>query len=131
MQVTIDEHGLLAERVHVAVTTTAPDLAPKTWYGMPAYANEDGKVVIFFQDSGKCNSRYSTLGFQDAATLDDRDLWPLSYALDKGPGRWRRRSSNWWRPRSPDRPQPTTSGAPFDLSGDEPTSPNAEYDTAA
>ncbi|MBK6872513.1 MAG: hypothetical protein IPJ14_18725 [Kineosporiaceae bacterium] len=71
----------LAERVHVAVTTTAPQLVPKTWYGMPAYANADGKVVLFFQDSGKFNYRYSTLGFQDAAHLDDGDMWPSSYAL--------------------------------------------------
>ena len=73
----------LAERVHVAVTATAPDLSPKTWYGMPAYANADGKVVVFFQDSGKFNYRYSTLGFQDAANLDDGDMWPASYALMK------------------------------------------------
>ena len=71
----------LAERVHVAVTTAAPDLVPKTWYGMPAYANAEGKVVVFFQDSGKFGYRYSTLGFQDAAHLDDGDLWPVSYAL--------------------------------------------------
>jgi uncharacterized protein YdhG (YjbR/CyaY superfamily) len=73
----------LAERVHMTVTATAPDLSPKTWYGMPAYANVDGKVVVFFQDSGKFNYRYSTLGFQDAANLDDGDLWPVSYALQK------------------------------------------------
>lgn len=71
----------LAERAHMAVTTTAPELLPKTWYGMPAYANEDGKVVVFFQDAGKFNYRYSTLGFQDAANLDEGDLWPVSYAL--------------------------------------------------
>ena len=71
----------LAERVHVTVTTTAPELSPKTWYGMPAYADADGKVVVFFQDSGKFKFRYSTLGFQDAANLDDGDLWPVSYAL--------------------------------------------------
>jgi uncharacterized protein YdhG (YjbR/CyaY superfamily) len=71
----------LAERVHVTVTTNAPELSPKTWYGMPAYADADGKVVLFFQDSGKFNYRYSTLGFQDAANLDDGDLWPVSYAL--------------------------------------------------
>ena len=71
----------LAERVHVAVTRTAPELTPKTWYGMPAYANKDGKVVIFFQDAGKFSYRYSTLGFQDTANLDDGDLWPVSYAL--------------------------------------------------
>jgi uncharacterized protein YdhG (YjbR/CyaY superfamily) len=71
----------LAERVHVTVTTTAPDLSPKTWYGMPAYANEDGKVVVFFQDAGKFNYRYSTLGFQDSANLDDGDMWAVAYAL--------------------------------------------------
>ncbi|HEY7043894.1 MAG TPA: hypothetical protein VH419_09535 [Nocardioidaceae bacterium] len=71
----------LAERVHVTVTTTAPDLSPKTWYGMPAYANADDKVVVFFQDSGKFKYRYSTLGFQDSANLDDGDVWPTSYAL--------------------------------------------------
>ena len=73
----------LAERVHVTVTATAPQLSPKTWYGMPAYANADGKVVVFFQDSGKFNYRYSTLGFQDTANLDDGDMWPVSYALRK------------------------------------------------
>ena len=73
----------LAERVHITVTTNAPELEPKTWYGMPAYANAAGKVVVFFQDSGKFNYRYSTLGFQDAANLDDGDLWPVSYALTK------------------------------------------------
>lgn len=73
----------LAERVHVAITTHAPGLAPKTWYGMPAYADADGKVVVFFQDSGKFNYRYSTLGFQDAAHLDDGDMWASSFALLK------------------------------------------------
>ena len=71
----------LAERVHVAVTSTAPELVPKTWYGMPAYANAAGKVVVFFQDAGKFKYRYSTLGFQEDANLDDGDLWPISYAL--------------------------------------------------
>jgi uncharacterized protein YdhG (YjbR/CyaY superfamily) len=75
------EDRALAERVHITVTATAPDLSPKTWYGMPAYTNADGKVVVFFQDSGKFNYRYSTLGFQDAANLDDGDMWPVSYAL--------------------------------------------------
>jgi uncharacterized protein YdhG (YjbR/CyaY superfamily) len=75
------EDRALAERVHVTVTAAAPDLAPKTWYGMPAYANADGNVVVFFQDATKFKSRYSTLGFQDAATLDDGDLWPVAYAL--------------------------------------------------
>ncbi len=75
------EDRALAERVHVAVTATAPELTPKTWYGMPAYTNADGKVVVFFQDAGKFNYRYSTLGFQDAANLDDGDMWAVSYAL--------------------------------------------------
>ena len=73
----------LAERVHVTVTKNAPGLEPKTWYGMPAYANQDGKVVLFFQDSGKFKYKYSTLGFQDTANLDDGDIWPTSYALMK------------------------------------------------
>jgi uncharacterized protein YdhG (YjbR/CyaY superfamily) len=72
---------VLAERVHVTVTATAPDLQPKTWYGMPAYANADGKVVVFFKDSGKFKYRYSTLGFQEAANLDDGDIWPVEYAV--------------------------------------------------
>jgi len=77
------EDRALAERVHMTVTATAPDLSPRTWYGMPAYANADGKVVVFFQDSGKFKYRYSTLGFQEAAHLDDGDLWPVAYALRK------------------------------------------------
>jgi uncharacterized protein YdhG (YjbR/CyaY superfamily) len=75
------EDRALAERVHVTVTAAAPGLMPKTWYGMPAYANADGKIVVFFQESGKFNYRYSTLGFQDQAHLDDGDMWPTSYAL--------------------------------------------------
>jgi uncharacterized protein YdhG (YjbR/CyaY superfamily) len=77
------EDRALAERVHATVTAAAPELSPKTYYGMPAYANADGKVVVFFQDSGKFNYRYSTLGFQDTANLDDGDMWPVSYALMK------------------------------------------------
>ena len=77
------EDRSLAERVHVAVIGTAPELTPKTWYGMPAYANADGQVVVFFQDAGKFSYRYSTLGFQDAANLDDGDLWPVTYALQR------------------------------------------------
>ena len=75
------EDRALAERVHVTVTAAAPELSPKTWYGMPAYSNADGKVVVFFQNAGKFNYRYSTLGFQDAANLDDGDMWPVAYAL--------------------------------------------------
>jgi uncharacterized protein YdhG (YjbR/CyaY superfamily) len=77
------EDRALAERVHVTVTVTAPGLSPKTWYGMPAYANADGKVVVFFQDAGKFSYRYSTLGFQDAANIDAGDMWAVSYALLK------------------------------------------------
>jgi len=77
------EDRALAERVHVTVTATAPELSPKTWYGMPAYANSDGKIVVFFQNAGKFNYRYSTLGFQDTANLDDGDVWPVTYALKK------------------------------------------------
>ncbi|TFV87017.1 hypothetical protein [Blastococcus sp. CT_GayMR16] len=73
----------IAERVHVVVTATAPDLWPKTWYGMPAYANADGKVVVAFKNAGKFSQRYSTLEFQDSAHLDDGDMWPVSYALEK------------------------------------------------
>jgi uncharacterized protein YdhG (YjbR/CyaY superfamily) len=75
------EDRALAERVHVVVTETAPDLTPKTWYGMPAYADADGKAVVFFQDAGKFKARYSTIGFQDNAHLDDGDLWPVSFAV--------------------------------------------------
>jgi uncharacterized protein YdhG (YjbR/CyaY superfamily) len=75
------EDRALAERVHVTVTAAAPELSPKTWYGMPAYANADDKIVVFFQDSGKFKYRYSTVGFMEAANLDDGDMWPVSYAL--------------------------------------------------
>src|SRR5262245_15119207 len=73
----------LAKKIDALVRKAAPELMPKTWYGMPAYANSDGKVVVFFQDAGKFNYRYSTLGFQDAANLDDGDVWPVTYALNK------------------------------------------------
>lgn len=75
------EDRTLVERVHATVTATAPALSPKTWYGMPAYANADGKVVVFFQDAGKFKDRYSTLGFESAADLDDSDMWPTGFAL--------------------------------------------------
>ncbi len=77
------EDRALAERVHATVTAVAPELSPKTWYGMPAYANADGKIVLFFQNAGKFSARYSARGFQDAASLDDGDLWPVTYALAK------------------------------------------------
>jgi uncharacterized protein YdhG (YjbR/CyaY superfamily) len=75
------EDRVLAERVHVTVAENAPGLSPKTWYGMPAYANEDGKVVLFFKNAGKFNERYSTLGFEGTANLDDGAMWPTTYAL--------------------------------------------------
>ena len=75
------EDRAIAERVHAAVSAAAPALSPKTWYGMPAYANAEGKIVVAFKNSGKFNTRYSTLEFQDAANLDDGDLWPVSFAL--------------------------------------------------
>src|ERR1700756_5511969 len=68
------EDRALAERVHMTVTAAAPELSPKTWYGIPAYANADGKGVIFFQNAGKLGFRSSTLGFKDAANLDDGDI---------------------------------------------------------
>jgi uncharacterized protein YdhG (YjbR/CyaY superfamily) len=77
------EDRAIAERVHATVSATAPALSPKTWYGMPAYANDDGKVVFCFKNSGKFGTRYSTLEFQDAAHLDDGDLWPVSFALQR------------------------------------------------
>jgi uncharacterized protein YdhG (YjbR/CyaY superfamily) len=72
----------LAERIHALVKAAAPDLAPRTWYGMPAYA-KDGKVVCFFQSALKFKTRYATLGFSDQANLDDGAMWPTSYALTK------------------------------------------------
>jgi uncharacterized protein YdhG (YjbR/CyaY superfamily) len=75
------EDRMIAERVHVTVTAAAPDLAPKTWYGMPAYADADGKVVVYFKNSAKFNYRYSQLGFEEAAHLDDGVMWPVVFAL--------------------------------------------------
>ena len=71
----------IGERIHELVKEAAPDLTPKTWYGMPAYANKDGKVVVYFKDAGKFKARYSELGFNDAANLDDGAMWPIVYAL--------------------------------------------------
>ena len=70
----------MAERLHAIITRSAPALSPKTWYGMPAYA-KDGKVVCFFQSAEKFNARYATLGFNDAANLDEGAMWPTSFAL--------------------------------------------------
>ncbi len=71
---------VMAERLHRIIKTSAPDLSPRTWYGMPAYA-KDGKVVCFFQGSHKFKTRYSTLGFSDKANLDDDAMWPTAFAL--------------------------------------------------
>lgn len=73
----------LAERLHALVKKAAPGLAAKTWYGMPAYADRDGKVVCFFQSAGKFKARYATIGFSDRANLDDGSMWPTSFALKK------------------------------------------------
>jgi uncharacterized protein YdhG (YjbR/CyaY superfamily) len=70
-----------AKRIHAIIKDSAPSLAPKTWYGMPAYANKDGKIVCFFQTAQKFNTRYSTFGFNDAANLDDGAMWPVAFAL--------------------------------------------------
>jgi len=72
----------IAQRLHDLITSAAPDLTPKTWYGMPAYAR-DGKVVCFFRDAGKFKERYAMLGFNDIAKLDDGSMWPVAYALTK------------------------------------------------
>jgi hypothetical protein len=72
---------VMAKRLHALIKASAPDLAPKTWYGMPAYANKDGKVVCFFKAASKFNSRYATLGFEEAANLDDGTMWVTSFAL--------------------------------------------------
>ena len=71
----------MAKRLHAIIKANAPALSPKTWYGMPAYANPDGKVVCFFQTAQKFNTRYATFGFNDAATLDDGAMWPTAFAL--------------------------------------------------
>jgi len=72
----------LAKRLHAIITASVPALSPKTWYGMPAYA-KDGKIVCFFQSAQKFKTRYATLGFSDAAHLDEGDMWPNAYALTK------------------------------------------------
>jgi uncharacterized protein YdhG (YjbR/CyaY superfamily) len=75
------EDRALGERIHTIVKQTAPDLTPKTWYGMPSYANKAGKVVIYFRDAAKFKERYALLGFQDPSNLDDGSMWPVAYAL--------------------------------------------------
>jgi len=71
----------MASRLHEMIRSIAPELLPKTWYGMPAYANKDGKVVCFFQGAHKFNTRYATLGFTEVANLDDGAMWPVAFAL--------------------------------------------------
>ncbi len=71
----------MAERLHAIITVSAPDLSPKTWYGMPAYANRDGKVVCYFTAASKFKERYATFGFNDTANLDEGTMWPTSFAL--------------------------------------------------
>ena len=73
----------MAKRLHAIVKASAPDLSPKTWYGMPAYANEDDKVVCYFQDANKFKARYATFGFNDAANVDTGNMWPTSFAVKK------------------------------------------------
>jgi uncharacterized protein YdhG (YjbR/CyaY superfamily) len=71
----------IGERVHAIVRETAPELSPKTWYGMPAYANKEGKVVCFFRNASKFKERYAMFGFNDSANLDDGSMWPIAFAL--------------------------------------------------
>jgi uncharacterized protein YdhG (YjbR/CyaY superfamily) len=71
----------MAKRIHAIVTASAPTLSPKTWYGMPAYANKDGNVVCFFQSGQKFETRYATFGFSDSANLDKGSMWPTAFAL--------------------------------------------------
>jgi uncharacterized protein YdhG (YjbR/CyaY superfamily) len=78
-----DDDRAIAERVHTLVHEAAPELRPKTWYGMPAYVDENGKVVCFFKPAAKFSARYATLGFTDVAQLDDGSLWPTEYAVTR------------------------------------------------
>jgi len=78
-----DPDRAMAERLHAIVKASAPDLSPKTWYGMPAYANKDGNVVCFFQSAHRFKTRYATLGFSDKANLEEGTLWPVAFALKK------------------------------------------------
>ncbi len=77
-----DSDKAMAKRIHAIVRKTAPELSPRTWYGMPAYS-KDGKVVCFFRDAGKFKERYATFGFNHTAKLDDGSMWPVAYALPK------------------------------------------------
>lgn len=76
-----EDDRIMATRLHELITANAPDLMPRTWYGMPAYANKDGKVICFFQAASKFSVRYATFGFQPDANLDDGNMWAASFAL--------------------------------------------------
>jgi len=78
-----DADRVMAERLHAMVKKSAPNLSARTWYGMPAYANEAGKIVCFFQSADKFKARYATFGFNDSAKLDDGAMWPTAFALKK------------------------------------------------
>jgi uncharacterized protein YdhG (YjbR/CyaY superfamily) len=73
----------IGKRIHEIIKKSAPELTPKTWYGMPAYANKDGKVVCFFRNATKFKERYAMFGFNDTASLDDGNMWPVAFALKK------------------------------------------------
>jgi uncharacterized protein YdhG (YjbR/CyaY superfamily) len=77
------EDRALGERLHAIVKDNAPELTPKTWYGMPAYANKEGKVVCFFRNASKFKERYAMFGFNDSAKLDDGSMWPIAFAVTK------------------------------------------------
>jgi uncharacterized protein YdhG (YjbR/CyaY superfamily) len=76
-----DDDRAKAERIHELVTAAAPQLAPRTWYGMPAYADDDGKVICYFRNASKFKTRYATFGFSDRARIDDGSMWPTDYAI--------------------------------------------------
>ncbi|MGY5884235.1 iron chaperone [Modestobacter lacusdianchii] len=76
-----DDQRVIAERIHVIVTEVAPQLRPKTWYGQPAWTDTEGKVVVFFHSAAKYDTRYNSLGFDEAAHLDDGVMWPTAYAI--------------------------------------------------
>jgi uncharacterized protein YdhG (YjbR/CyaY superfamily) len=78
-----EDDRVKAERIHELVTAAAPQLAPKTWYGMPAYADEDGKVICYFRNASKFKTRYATFGFSDRANIDDGSMWATDYAIMK------------------------------------------------
>lgn len=78
-----DSDRQLAEKIHAIVMASAPELKPKTWYGMPAWANGEGKVVCFFQSAGKFKVRYATFGFNESARIDEGDMWPTSFAVTR------------------------------------------------